>query len=143
MKLSAKVEYAYKAVLELAIRYGDKSPIQLATISEAQGIPKKFLTQLFIRLKNANLVTSERGVAGGYYLTKPPSQIALADVITAIDDSIMASSSRKKLNKMRESEKIIFRIWRDINDQIATNFKHITFDQIAAQVRNEQLTYYI
>jgi DNA-binding IscR family transcriptional regulator len=61
MKIPAKIEYAYKAVLELALRYNKENPVQINTICEAQVVPKKFLIHLLLRLKNANIVNSSRG----------------------------------------------------------------------------------
>ena len=86
MKLPAKSEYAFKAVIELAIRYNGENPIQLNVISDSQEIPKKFLIQILLRLKSAKIVNSSRGTAGGYFLAKPPSKVSLADVLMAVDD---------------------------------------------------------
>ena len=89
MKLPAKVYYGCKAVLELALRYDNRQPVRLATISGQQNIPTNFLVQLLIRLKNAGLVESTRGASGGYTLAKPPGEISLADVFKAVDDNIL------------------------------------------------------
>jgi Rrf2 family cysteine metabolism transcriptional repressor len=84
---SAKAEYACVAVLELAIRYGDPQPVRLKTITDAHGIPNRFLVQILLQLKGAGFVMSTRGAAGGYLLARSPDQITLGEIIGVIDRS--------------------------------------------------------
>jgi Rrf2 family protein len=143
MKIPAKIEYAYKAILELALRYEKNGPVQLSVISESQGIPKKFLIQLLLRLKNANIVDSARGISGGYYLTRSPSRISLADVIRAIDDSIIEVPRDEKRLKGSDSDKLLSRIWSDITRYTAKRMEEATFDKLMSQIGSGQLTYQI
>lgn len=143
MKLPAKIEYAYKAILELALRYDKNGPVQLSTMSESQGIPKKFLIQLLLRLKNANVVDSSRGVSGGYYLTRPPSQISLADVVRAVDESMIEAPKEFRGLKGSQSERLLSRIWSDITRNVAKRLEELTFDKFVSQLNKEQLTYQI
>lgn len=143
MKLPAKIEYAYKAVLELSLRYDGDSPIQINTICEAQGIPKKFLVQLLLRLKNANIVNSSRGVAGGYYLTRPPSRISLADIFRAIDDTIIGSPKKAKSSKISDADRLISNILEDASRETVARLEGVTFDKLVSQLKKEQITYYI
>ena len=85
MRVSAKVDYALRAMLELAASGGFVKGEQLAT---AQGIPQKFLESILIDLRHAELVTSRRGVEGGYSLGRPATEISLADVIRAVEGPI-------------------------------------------------------
>lgn len=143
MKIPAKIEYAYKAVLELALRYNKDNPVQINTICEAQGVPKKFLIHLLLRLKNANIVNSSRGAAGGYYLSRPPSQISLADVFMAVDDTIISSQKKTQSGRGADSDQQIWRIWSDINKDIESRLEEVTFDKLIFGIKNTQLTYYI
>lgn len=143
MNLPAKIEYAYKAVLELAIRYKGENPVQLSAICQAQGIPRKFLTQLLLRLKNSGIINSSRGVEGGYYLTRHPSRISLADVFKAIDDSFISSAKPAKSGRSSDADNVIRRIWADINKEAARRLEEITFDKLITQVRKSELTYQI
>ncbi len=143
MNLPAKIEYAYKGVLELAIRYNRDTPVQINTICESQKIPKKFLIQLLLRLKSSNIVNSSRGVSGGYYLNKPPSQISLADVFRAIDDTIIDTPIKMKFAKSSDSDRLILRIWGDIGKEAVRRLENVTFDKLVSQIKNEQLTYQI
>jgi Rrf2 family protein len=85
MRVSAKVDYALRAMLELAAAGGLVKGEQLAT---AQGIPQKFLESILLDLRHAELVTSRRGVEGGYALGRPAEEITLADVIRAVEGPI-------------------------------------------------------
>ena len=85
MRVSAKVDYALRAMLELAAAGGLVKGEQLAT---AQAIPQKFLENILLELRHAELVTSQRGVEGGYALARPAGEISLADVIRAVEGPI-------------------------------------------------------
>jgi Rrf2 family protein len=85
MKISAKSEYACLAMLALARLGPDDPPVRIREISEAHGIPERYLVQILLQLKGAGLVTSTRGASGGYRLTRPASSISLGEVLTAIE----------------------------------------------------------
>ena len=85
MKLSAKAEYACLAVIALARRGLDSTPVRVREIAETNRIPERYLVQILIHLKGAGLVYSTRGAAGGYRLARPAEQISLREVLTAID----------------------------------------------------------
>jgi len=87
MKFSTRSSYGLRAISHLARNY-QKEPISLAKIAQAEKISQAYLERLFARLKKANLVTSSKGMAGGYQLTKKPSQIAVLDVLGALEGNI-------------------------------------------------------
>lgn len=84
MRLSAKADYALRAAAELAAA-GDGAPVKAEQIATAQTIPPKFLESILLLLRNAGLVRSQRGAEGGYWLARPATEIALAEVIRAVD----------------------------------------------------------
>ena len=88
MRLSAKAEYAFFALYELARGYEAQDRIRLEDIAERQGIPENFLVHIMLQLKHAGLVGSKRGAAGGYYLTKSPDQITVGEVIRLFEGPI-------------------------------------------------------
>jgi Rrf2 family protein len=143
MKIPAKVEYAYKAVLELALRYNGAIPVHIVDICESQKIPKKFLIHILLRLKTANIVNSSRGAAGGYYLTRPPSQISLADVFKAVDETVIGGSKDAKPGKVSDADQLLFKILAGINRDIESRLEDITLGKLIAQIKNEQFTYHI
>ena len=83
MRVSAKVDYALRASLELAA--AGKGPMKGESIAQAQDIPLKFLENILLELRHAGLVQSQRGADGGYWLARPPEEIKLADVIRAVE----------------------------------------------------------
>ena len=85
MRVSAKADYALRAMLELAAAGGLVKGEQLAS---AQGIPRKFLETILLELRHDELVVSQRGVEGGYALARPAAEITVADVIRAVEGPI-------------------------------------------------------
>ncbi|HEX4518803.1 MAG TPA: Rrf2 family transcriptional regulator [Gaiellaceae bacterium] len=83
MRVSAKADYAIRAMIELA--GAGESPVKAERISQAQEIPVKFLENIMSDLRNAGLVRSQRGVEGGYWLARGAAEITLADVMRAVD----------------------------------------------------------
>lgn len=84
MVISARVHYASLALLELARRRDDPTPVAAAEITARQGIPGPFLAQILRTLRTAGWVESSRGSQGGYRLTVDPSRITLLDVAEAV-----------------------------------------------------------
>jgi Rrf2 family protein len=82
MRISAKADYAVRAALELAAADG---ALKGEALAEAQSIPLKFLENILIELRHSGLVRSQRGPDGGYWLAKPADEIAIADVIRAVE----------------------------------------------------------
>jgi Rrf2 family protein len=87
MRVSAKVDYALRACAELA-GAGEGHRVKGDRLAQAQEIPLKFLENILLDLKHAGLVQSQRGADGGYWLSLPPSEISLADVIRAVEGPI-------------------------------------------------------
>lgn len=85
MKISAKAEYAVRAALELAAAHAGGAPLKAEAISRVQEIPAKFLESILLDLRRADLVRSQRGAVGGYWLAKPPTEVTIADIIRAVD----------------------------------------------------------
>lgn len=84
MRFSKKSEYALRALIELTEQYNRKL-LQRHEIGKKQHIPVEFLEQILLSLKNAGLLTSRRGVGGGYGLLKEPDSITLGQVIRILD----------------------------------------------------------
>ena len=86
MRVSAKVDYALRALLELAA--APPGPVKGERLSSAQGIPPKFLENILTELRRAEIVATQRGVEGGYRLARPADEITVADVIRALEGPI-------------------------------------------------------
>jgi Rrf2 family protein len=84
VRVSAKVDYAVRAAVELAAVESDV-PVKAEAIAAAQDIPRKFLDNILQGLRQAGVVESRRGPEGGHRLARPATEIAIADIIRAID----------------------------------------------------------
>ncbi len=83
MQVTARIDYALRALLELSIR-----PDELMTrdeLADAQDIPPRYLESILLQLRQAGLVLGLRGATGGYRLARPPEEITVADVSRAVD----------------------------------------------------------
>jgi Rrf2 family protein len=95
MRLSARSDYALRAVIELAASGGHVTADQLA---RSQAIPGKFLEAILTQLRRAGLVRSQRGPDGGFWLASPASEISLADIIRAIDGPLVGVRGERPEN---------------------------------------------
>jgi Rrf2 family protein len=86
MRVSAKADYALRAVIELAA--SADGPVKGEKIAQAQEIPLKFLENILGDLRHAGIVRSQRGVEGGYWLARPAEEITVAEVVRAVEGPI-------------------------------------------------------
>ena len=91
MRLSTKGRYAVMAMADLAQHEAANRPVSLADIAQRQEISLSYLEQLFAKLRRSGLVKSVRGPGGGYRLSRPSSELRIADVILAVDEPIAAT----------------------------------------------------
>ncbi len=85
--LSKKTKYAIKALMVLGRNYGNE-PMQIVRIADEERIPKKFLEQILLEMRNAGILYSKKGAGGGYSLNKAPEDIRLSQVMRLIDGPI-------------------------------------------------------
>ena len=91
MKLSTKGRYAMVAMADIALA-PQENLVTLGEISKRQNISMPYLEQLFVKLRRSNLVISVRGPGGGYKLARPPQQIRVVDILTAVEENVDAMS---------------------------------------------------
>ena len=91
MRLSTKGRYAVMAMADLAQHEAANKPVSLADIAQRQEISLSYLEQLFAKLRRSGLVKSVRGPGGGYRLSRPATEIRVADIIVAVDEPISAT----------------------------------------------------
>lgn len=84
MKISTRAEYGIRALIDLAEHYG-QGPVHSHAIAERQGLPEPYLNQLMTTLRQAGLVTSKRGPAGGHTLSRPPVEISLREAFGVLE----------------------------------------------------------
>ena len=117
MRLTTKGRYAVTAMLDLALHYKD-GPITLADISKRQGISLSYLEQLFSRLRKQELVDSTRGPGGGYRLSRDSYEIAVADVITAVDEKVETTRCGGLSNCQDDEQCLTHDLWTELSTQI-------------------------
>lgn len=137
MRLSTKGEYASRAILELALHYGEK-PLHIRDISRAQDIPQRFLEQILLQLKRAGYLRSHKGPDGGYFLSKPPGKISVAEVIRVMDGPLApidcVSVTAHEVCP-REAHCGLKGLWKEVRDAVAQITENATFEDLAERTR--------
>ena len=117
MRVSAKVDYALRAIVELAATAPSDTQ-ELVTserLATAQAIPPKFLENILLELRRAGLVSSQRGAEGGYRLGRPPAEISIADVIRAVEGPIATIRGSRPEDVTYEGSAVALRgVWIDL-----------------------------
>jgi Rrf2 family protein len=130
MKLSTRSRYSTRLLLELALSYG-KGPVLLKDISKSQEISLKYLGQLIIPLKIAGLIKSSRGAHGGYFLSRPPKDIKLSEIIAAVEGSLSLVECVDNPDICNRSGSCITKdIWTEIGNKFLRTFESYTLQQI-------------
>jgi Rrf2 family protein len=103
MRVSRRGLYALQALVHLAEAY-DEGLVAARTVAEKEGIPEKFLEAILLALKNARVVSSERGRDGGYQLRKPPQEILIGDVVRLFDGPLAPFGDVVELQRRVKTE---------------------------------------
>lgn len=132
MRLTSKGRYAVTAMLDVALHH-QSGPVSLADISERQGISLSYLEQLFARLRKQGLVSSVRGPGGGYQLGRASADIAIAEVISAVDESIDATRCQGKSDCQGGVRCLTHSLWSDLSHRIEDFLAGITLEELVQQ----------
>jgi Rrf2 family iron-sulfur cluster assembly transcriptional regulator len=115
MQLSARTEYAARALMALAKASVGESPIQLADLAAAQEIPPDYLAQLVGTLKTGGLVATRRGPGGGLVLARPAAAISLAEVVQVMEGVFSPAERVGHADRCRQSDRCALReAWDDL-----------------------------
>ena len=126
------------AMADLA-SYANEKPISLTEISLRQNISLSYLEQLFLKLKNENLVKSIRGSSGGYVLMKPASEIKLSNIIFAVNESVKTLNCKKESKRgcnNKSTKCITHNLWDELDKHINGFFEKVKLGDL---VNNRQL----
>lgn len=125
MRLSTKGRYAVMAMADLAgngaADRSESRPVALADIAARQDISLSYLEQLFAKLRRGGLVTSVRGPGGGYRLSRPSSDLRIADIILAVDEPIAATRCKPGASKgctKTGARCVTHDLWEELGQQI-------------------------
>lgn len=139
MRLTTKGRYAVTAMLDLAL-HKDQGPINLAEISNRQGISLSYLEQLFSRLRKQELVTSARGPGGGYLLGRATSEISVSDVISAVDESVDATRCGGLKNCQADDRCLTHDLWEELSQQITEFLQGISLEDLVQRRTIRQIS---
>lgn len=132
MRLSLKARYAICGMFDLAYN-GDGEPLQVRVIGQRQGIPARYLEQIFQRLRRAGLVLSKRGPGGGYTLARAPEEISLREIIEALEGPL---SEGLEMDPPADSSQGVFRpsfVWEAVAERLADALSEISLDTLCKQ----------
>ena len=135
--MTVKLEYACRALVQLAKRYEDSGVSSIEQLANVEKIPAKYLAQILSELRNGGLVESRRGKQGGYLLARSPDQISISDVISLIESEMFSKSS----SVSGDSGEAIAKAWAEIQERFEEIVRSITLAELA--VRENQEMYYI
>jgi Rrf2 family protein len=132
MRISAKVDYAVRAAIELAAVADVERPTKADAISRAQDIPPKFLENILGDLRQSGLVRSQRGAEGGYWLARPAGEITVADVIRAVEGPMASVRGGRPEDVAYEgSAEALQRVWIAVRSSLRGVAEHVTLADLA------------
>ena len=132
MHVTAKADYAVRAVVELASGSQD-SPRKVDEVAQAQGIPVSFLENILTQLRSAGLVRSQRGPEGGYWLAHPPEEVNLAQVIRAVEGPLVGVRGlRPEEVSYTGSAESLQQVWLALRANLRKVLEHVTLADVAS-----------
>jgi Rrf2 family protein len=137
VRITAKVDYAVRAAMELARATPDDGsrgrPLKGQQIAAAQQIPPKFLENILAELKRSAVIGSMRGAEGGYWLARPPSEISIADIIRAVEGPLAdVRGVRPESLDYPEDLEVLQRGWVALRANLRAVLDHISLADLVA-----------
>lgn len=145
MHVSAKVDYAMRALLEIAsvTESGGKELIKGDQLAASQQIPGRFLEGILRQLRQAGIVASQRGADGGYRLAKAPEAISVADVVRALDGPLADVRGDRPENAEYEgAAEHLQEVWVATRAALRGVLDHVTLADIASGELPQNVTRY-
>ena len=131
MRVSAKADYAIRAMVELAA--AGEGPVKAERIAQAQEIPLKFLENIMTDLRQAALVRSQRGTEGGYWLARPAAEITLAQVLRAVEGPLANVRGRRSEEvEYSGSAAPLREVWIAVRASLRGVLESVTLADVAA-----------
>lgn len=148
MRISAKGRYALAAVIDMAQQYDSGECITVISISERLGISKIYLEQVFSMLKRGDIVRSVKGAQGGYQLVRPPEQVTVLDVLSAVETSLFETVEDTVQEKAPEIEAAMRTSVFDVMDKsLSDALSRITLEDLVLEAEkhkgSQAIMYYI
>lgn len=132
MHVTAKADYAVRAVVELA-GSGPEAPRKVDDVAQAQAIPVSFLENILTQLRSTGIVRSQRGPEGGYWLARPADELSLAQVIRAVEGPLVGvRGQRPEEVRYTGSAEALQPVWIALRVNLRAVLENVTVDQIAS-----------
>ena len=132
MRISAKADYAVRAMLELATS-PDVTPVKGTKLAEAQSIPLQFLEHILLDLKRAGLVKTKRGARGGYWLAQPAGSVSVADIIRSVEGPLAYIQDLPPEETHYEGSAEHLRdVWIAVRQTLREVLEQVSLEQLAA-----------
>ena len=138
MKVSTRGDYASRALLSLALHDAHTTPTSVRDLAERTGLPQPYLEQILLALKGAGLVRSKRGVGGGYVLARPPSDITLGQIVSAVDGPISAGDFGEPHTNGacdHEGQCVLLALWADVGRHMRDHLDSFTLADMVERAR--------
>ncbi len=136
MKVSARMDYAVRALLELGLHWPNTTPLQISRLSRKAGVSQKFLIHILIALKGLGYIHSVRGKSGGYILAVSPKEINLADVVKQLGGLGTFDEEKRKTIK----GDAISLLWQKIDQSIIQTLKEVSLADLCDRQREQVKT---
>jgi Rrf2 family protein len=128
VRISAKGEYAIKAMVDLALHDGqDLQPIQ--DVAARQGIPQRYLEQVLLQLKRSGFLYARRGSAGGYRLSRPADQVTVGELLRAVEGPPAGPDSPRPGSRGEDATGL-HELWQEIAEAVASVVDRTTLDDL-------------
>ena len=134
MRVSTKGDYGLRALVELALRYG-QGQLQSAEIAARQGIPEPYLDQLLTTLRRAGFIRSVRGPQGGHSLVRRPEELKLSEVLLALEGSLSPIGWLDDPNGGRTGREAQRPVWEAVRDATLKVLDGVTIADLAEKER--------
>ena len=128
MKISQKLEYACRALAQLAKNYDAKSLTRLDELAQREAVSANFLVQILNDLRRGGIIDSRRGASGGYTLSRPAQNINLRQIVEAVEPSKLQNTVLDE----GESGVAVQRAWENISTQLAKSLEEISLEALAS-----------
>ncbi len=128
MKISQKLEYACRALVQLAKTHDGKTLTRLDDLAQREAVSANFLVQILNDIRRAGLIDSRRGANGGYLLSRPPEKITLRQIVDAVEPSQLQNTALSD----GESGTAVQRAWEAVSTKLATDLDAVTLESLAS-----------
>ncbi len=131
MQVTARIDYAVRALLELAS--SDAARVTRDELADAQAIPRRYLESILLQLRREGLVVGQRGASGGYKLGRAPDQITVADVSRAVDGPLaLVQGQRPEHITYEGTSQHLGELWVGLRAAVRSVMEHVTLADLLA-----------